>query len=362
IAQDYSVDVREIIIELSNINIIDPSKNDILKAIKIVQSKKATSDIPLFANIRKSFNRNISFESLEILINELKSNAKKHNKKSVFNIVVTTTQNTFLSSYTQTSSEYIIGSCQINSFSQLEEIIGLIDGKIDIVFYDLEFKIDDSLLMKKYLLENIKRSKLLFYNDSEIWSKAIENILLGKSTKDLPYIYLNGKTYLGMKLMNSIKSLGVKISSKLTQEKFFDFIVGTEQGEIDISFVNAIGEKTIIIDAGIGSISQDILNYCYENKIEVLRVDMRVVLESEISQKEKSSELFEKVQGVLDNEKFTIVAGGYYGKEGSIIVDSIKQPTCVIGISNGNGNVKYTLNDEEIQRIEEFELKILKGI
>ncbi len=350
---EIKIDIREVIFELSKINVIEPTKEDILKAIQIVKNSNKELMISTYKNVRKSLT-NTNCETIDFLLREIQSLAKKQNKKSVFNVVTTDTENIFISNHIQIGSLYIIGSMQIKSFSELEETIHKIDGMVDIILFDTQIKSENSLLIKEQILKNTKKSKLYFYNDLEIWTKSIENIILEKSISTSPKVYISNHTYLGIKIINRIKDLGFNIISRLDKNIKFDFIIGTSNKEIDISFIDNISDKTIVVDAKIGSITNAILDYCFANDIKVQRTDMRVVLETEILQKEKSYELYTKVQGSKNYHNCTIVAGGIYGKYGDIIVDSIENPSCVIGLSNGDGKVKYNLNDEENMKIEKF--------
>ena len=65
--------------------------------------------------------------------------------------------------------------------------------------------------------------------------------------------------------------------------------------------------------------------------------------------------MLNKIQGRKNIDGVHIVAGGLYGQYGDIIVDSIHQPSCVIGVSNGDGTVKYNLSQEEIEKIHKLE-------
>jgi len=364
LSEEHSVDIREIIIELSNINIIEPSNENILFAIFNVKKKQCNVSSNSYIRLKKSFTKTKfnNIDKLYLLIKKITTTSKKENKKSVFNIVITDRDKVFISNYIQTTNRFIIGNCQLNSINILKSFIKDIDGVVDILLCDVEFKIKESLVMKEFLLNNILKSKLYFYNDSEIWAKAIVNIILMKSKKQLTKIYLNRDTFLGKKISYLLESFGFNISYFLDSYKTFDFVIGLKENEVNKNFVKSISKNTIIIDASIGSLTKGILEYCFENKIEVMRVDMRVVVETEILQKDNSFELFNNIQGKKDFEGFSIVAGGIYGKSGEIVVDSIQKPSCVIGISNGDGSVKYSLNREEIEKVKQFEREIIRGI
>jgi 4-hydroxy-2-oxovalerate aldolase len=355
-SDDNNVDSREVIIELSKINIIEPSNKDISKAIDTIKNKDVIQSVPTFLNVRKSFTQKTKNNSqkLKTILNELISVSKKQNKKSVFNVVITNSDDIFISNYIQSSANYFIANAQVNSFEFLSKLVHEIEGKVDIILYDIEYKSEDSTKMKQFMFDYVKKSSLFLYNDSEIWAKAIENIILIKSHKSTVTIYLNEKSKLGQKIYSSLEPLNLNICNTLTTDKF-DFIVGLKKYEIDETFIKFMSKDTFLIDAGIGSITRDVIEHCMNNSILVIRVDMRVALEAEILQKEKSIELIKNIMGKKEIASINIIAGGIYGKYGDIIVDSISKPSCVIGISNGDGTVKYDLDKEEIDIVNKLE-------
>lgn len=359
-ADKNNVDPRDIIVKLSKINVIEPKEDDIEKAIRLIKNNKTQKNRSSFINIRYSFKKNSNGmeNKLKIIIEELIATAKKQNKKSVFNIVITKTNNVFLSDYIQVSKNYVIASCQINSEIMLERLIPDIDGKVDIVLYDGENKLYNSVKMRKMIENKLLKSKLFIYNDTNLWVKAIENYVLVKNNVSQPKIYVNINNELGKKLYDSFKSYGFNVLVVLNRNDKVDFLIGIEDSEIDNKYITNISKNTVIIDAGIGSVSKEIINYCHQKDIKILRVDMRIVLESEIIQKDETYNFIDKVQGRKKINDFYIVAGGYYGKEGDIVVDSINKPSCVIGIADGQGKVKYMLNNNDLERVKIFENNI----
>ena len=359
-ADKNNVDPRDIIVKLSKINVIEPKEDDIEKAIRLIKNNKTQKNRSSFINIRYSFKKNSNGmeNKLKIIIEELIATAKKQNKKSVFNIVITKTNNVFLSDYIQVSKNYVIASCQINSEIMLERLIPDIDGKVDIVLYDGENKLYNSVKMRKMIENKLLKSKLFIYNDTNLWVKAIENYVLVKNNVSQPKIYVNINNELGKKLYDSFKSYGFNVLVVLNRNDKVDFLIGIEDNEIDNKYITNISKNTVIIDAGIGSVSKEIINYCHQKDIKILRVDMRIVLESEIIQKDETYNFIDKVQGRKKINDFYIVAGGYYGKEGDIVVDSINKPSCVIGIADGQGKVKYMLNNNDLERVKIFENNI----
>jgi len=225
-ADKNNVDPRDIIVKLSKINVIEPKEDDIEKAIRLIKNNKTQKNRSSFINIRYSFKKNSNGmeNKLKIIIEELIATAKKQNKKSVFNIVITKTNNVFLSDYIQVSKNYVIASCQINSEIMLEGLIPDIDGKVDIVLYDGENKLYNSVKMRKMIENKLLKSKLFIYNDTNLWVKAIENYVLVKNNVSQPKIYVNINNELGKKLYDSFKSYGFNVLVVLNRNDKIDFL------------------------------------------------------------------------------------------------------------------------------------------
>ena len=113
---------------------------------------------------------------------------------------------------------------------------------------------------------------------------------------------------------------------------------------ISIEVLEAMKEKGIVIDAGIGTIQPEAIEHGITHGFQLYRLDMRAGLSGEITTVLETSELTNKVIGAEEYDGIRIVAGGALGRKGDIVVDSISQPTRIIGIANGHGGL---LGEEE---------------
>lgn len=367
-ADEYKIDPRDIIVKLSNINIVEPKDEDIIEAIRLILKDKNNKDYgrSFFINMRQSFfpskdeKHDFSTRKLDVIIGELVSISKKENKNSVFNIVTASTNDEFISNYIQITSLNVIGSCQINSELLLKDVLSYVDGKVDIVLYDGENKLRNSVELRRLVEESLSISKLYLYNDKDLWAKAIENYVLIKRKTHNPAIYVGMESIIGRCLYDNFMNYGFDVFTDIESGNKVDFIIGTRKNELKSSFIGNIHDNTVIIDGGIGSVAKEVIDYCHDKNIEIVRIDMRVVIESEIMQKYETDNFINAIQGRRKVGRHYIVAGGYYGKEGDIVVDSISNPTCVIGIADGKGKVKYSLDDEELNTIKHFE-NVMRG-
>jgi hypothetical protein len=67
----------------------------------------------------------------------------------------------------------------------------------------------------------------------------------------------------------------------------------------------------------------------------------------------QSHDLVTRVMGESEIDGVKVVAGGKIGSPGTIVVDSIDQPSEVIGFADGTGRIRYKpSNQDEIKRLE----------
>ena len=53
-----------------------------------------------------------------------------------------------------------------------------------------------------------------------------------------------------------------------------------------------------------------------------------------------------------------VVAGGAMGQSGDVIVDSVRHPSRVIGVCDGQGGVRFRFGNEEAERVRRVQAEI----
>lgn len=369
-ANKFKLDSRVLIVELCNHNIIELSEETICN---IAQNLKKTSNVQYninYSNKLYDIDRKIETKSLKnelkIIIDEIISLSNKYNKESIFNIVQNNkigSDDHKISKFIQETDNFIIGSCELSNENKLDEIVEALDGNVDIIFLDSEIKNKSSKKIVEYF-NKIKKTILLNYNDNEIWAKAIENLITTMKFDDKK-ILLVGKNIIMNKLFDSLSKTGLDVcyvskensDNSNLNHKNFDILVGLdfEENIISKKYIDLIHEKTVIIDGGIGNISDDVISYAVKNDISIIRTDMRFVMDSEIKSKLNSYKLLNNIMGKKTISNVKCVAGGLYGEENSVVLDSISKPKNIIGLADGKGRVKYVLSDKEKKILEKVE-------
>lgn len=386
-AEKYRVDPREVIVELCKKEVVKAPQElveDISQQLAYERNKKISLKLlnrKLLDTIKDTIPVSLE-EQIKIVIKDIKNISKKFGRKSVFNIVIPTFNNekkTFISQFIQESFLFVIGSAEVVSLEDLKRIVKTIDGEIDIVLYDAERKLPESEEMFKFITQNLKESMLLLYRDTDVWAKAIENFVL-EITKG-ENILLVGTSNLAFKLSTALADMGKSVfvfgkekfsipaSFKFISadiifletlpDKKMDIIIGIgPYPKVDLKFSSLIHNETCLIDGGIGTFSKDLIVWALERNIKVLRVDMRGVLDAEIKEKLNAYELIHSIGGKTYIKGIECVAGGYYGRKGAVVLDSIKNPKYIVGICDGEGKVKYLLNKAERRFVKKVEKEI----
>ena len=371
IAQKYNVDPRDLIIRTSEIekNII---KEELVEDLAS-KVKKETNDSRLFWNINYNF-KNINFENKTLsniaktVALELVSLSKKTGKQSLFTIAGTLNKNMKNSSFPfiRQNIAYIIGNAEVVSISQAIEIANSIDGYIDYILVDVDNQNGHFQDLYKNINNTVKKSIVLPYKDSDAHVNAVDSFLA-----QILYNIINiriiivGNNSMSEKLSVKLKERGAVVINKdknaVLESETADVIVALTPYEysVSISMVKSLTKNGIIIDAGPGCIRKDVIEYINNAGICMYRIDMRAGLSGEVINVIETYELTSKIMGKRQINSVNIVAGGYIGKKGDIVVDSIATPSRVIGVADGKGKL---IAVEDISQYVDLIKKVKLGI
>ncbi len=327
-------------------------------------------------------------ERLKIVLNELLTLSKVYKKPTVFTIGIAPRKReieTVFFPFIRESSLSVIGNAEVNNLEEAKEIVKIIDGIVDYIFIDDEKKSSKLLKLTSEIKSMVKDSIVLTYKDNDAWVEATDALvslfLDDNLNKNILIITINNLSLkLAIKLcergsntflmdnLNKIDTITEMVNAlnfilppecpskiqycdKLSDNIHFDVIIGFSIDEtvIDLEFIKKITPKTIIIDAGIGSLSESAIKYALDNDIIIFRLDMRAGLSGNIINVIETYDLKENVYGMKKFQDFNIVAGGYFGLKGDIVVDSITNPIKVIGVADGKGHL---LSRDQIKKFE----------
>jgi hypothetical protein len=113
----------------------------------------------------------------------------------------------------------------------------------------------------------------------------------------------------------------------------------------------------IVLDVGKGSICEDAIESALKDGVTIIRSDISAALYGFISQKQRMQTTLENHIGKRNVGEITVVAGGMFGREGDVVVDSISNPRFIQGVADGRGDLKRVLSkadSDSINKVKEY--------
>ena len=339
--------------------------------------------------------------SLERILNEILTLSEIRKKTTVFTIGIAPRKREdeeIFFPFIRESSLSVIGNVEVNNLEEAKNIVKIIDGIVDYILIDDEKKSKELYHLTSEIKKIVKDSIVLTYKDSDAWVEAtdalislflddnlnktiliftINNLSIKLAIKLCERgsnVYLIEKANENNNFKRTIESLNFilpkECPSKIHFNEIppnniqFNVVIGFSINEpvINLDFIKTLTINTIILDAGIGSISEDAIKYALDNNFNIFRLDMRAGLSGNIINIIETFDLKENVYGKRKFLQYNIVAGGFFGLRGDIVVDSIKNPTKVIGVADGKGHLMISRQSAEYQeRIKNVEEHFIKN-
>lgn len=131
-------------------------------------------------------------------------------------------------------------------------------------------------------------------------------------------------------------------SDPLYSTFFADIIVGCTAGVpvINSTMIQVMKKNGLVVDIGKGCILPDAIEKAAELEVPVIRCDITSALDGVITAIIRNDLIMEKLFGRHEVASgLYLVSGGYMGRKGDIIVDNYLDPTRIIGIANGSGDI-----------------------
>jgi 4-hydroxy-2-oxovalerate aldolase len=393
ISKTKNVDIRELIIAVGTGN----GKNineEMVSAIAsgLVTKKEKMSNSTLIKRAIDSYQKEFSstairLPSISSLATELNSIAKKSGQTSVLTITKALRSNNSKPSapYIRLTDTTIIGNIEIETTAGLDETLTQIDGSVDFIL------MDDSLI-GEFSNKKEYTSKLLYYSESNVQINALEAylnnlnlhqsglkfILSGVNATSLSVaeqlIAKNISVYLqdddATLLQSALDLLNQRIhlfsrtgssakAAKAQPGEAVNGIIGfkVSEGKELSQFIKNIASTGFIIDANIGSFTEELIKEARACNLPIYRLDMRAGLAAEVCLRLETFKLLNHV-GQNFIEEVPVVAGGIIGELGMIVLDSLSKPTKIIGVANGRGgllsNTEERVYYEHIEKVRGY--------
>lgn len=271
------------------------------------------------------------------------------------------------------SHDFVSCSLIIRDAEQLLDICAFADGKADYIFIDAENKTPKSPSFAALARSIVQRSRVKTYKGNDITVLACD-LLISHLLPDLSQVKaaVIGAGNIGSKLALILAERGAHVSlcrrddkgpllanalnvikhkyatgrltsdvSLLEASKGAHLLIGLTQGfpVITEEMIAALSPKAVVIDGGIGTLHEEAVRKANALGYQVYRLDIRIAFPFVISSILYTEKFMNETAGRIARDGKYYVAGGVIGEKGDIVVDSIHNPSRIIGIADGKGGI-----------------------
>jgi 4-hydroxy 2-oxovalerate aldolase len=361
-ARQYRVDVRDLIVSLCEHDQVDAPDGLLHELSQQIAAQK----LPRLLRTRV-FSGNHSppselADSLEQLVREIHAAAVKAGKFSAVNIVSVDEPSEFtrVSANVYHSPTHVIGSVAVAFNASVDKLLNSLEGRVDVVLFDIDcigFSATQHLNTAKKLLQ---KTLLLTYSDSTIWIDAVEGQVVRLLKEDVQGITITilGENGLSDRLCEKLSSRGALIrrsesldASECPQTSKLVILWPSRRQTFTMENLRGLQPGTWLLDAFIGSTSCDCFDALRAAGVLPVRVNIWPVLAAALLAAHESARVCADDTGWGRIAGVTVVAGGAIGAAGDIIVDSLKDPTRVLGIADGTGRVLFHYAEHEAEKV-----------
>lgn len=344
-AQKYSIDPRRLIIEVSEINRVhvtpELAEATALRIRENMQkSRPYNVDIMFNTNIIKGKTSEKPIEQIQLIVSEMLSQSKKTGKESVFSITLSKAVRTVFP-FVRQSPSFVIGNAEASDINEARSLVETLDGKVDWLLLDESCP----MLRESGFEKHIRKSNFTWYSEERTLRLSVGTLLSRKRQEGYVLILSDNENMEIMKL--SLKQQGISVVSNNVIRKDNNELskvtaivsFGAEYArDLTAVHVPLLPRHAVIYAARPDSFSSSFWEAVLAEGLYVCRVDSRTGFSAEISLVIETKKMV-SVMGSAMLSGVHVVAGGLIGRLGSVVVDSIKNPTRVIGIADGLGGI-----------------------
>ncbi len=373
-ARKHGVDVRDLIVRLCQEDLI-AAPDDLLESLAEELASIKRSNTLSISSLRTGGSRSLhGSQALVDLLNQLRHLAAKSGRFSVVNAVIAENalDEIAVSGNIQQTATHVIGSVAYLSNQHLETILGCVDGKVDLLLLDVDRKPLGPLDPAAVAVRSLQKTILLTYLDSRVWADAVEAQvvrLLGEQLEHLP-IVIAGDHHKSRLVALMMAERGARVTL-LTTGSFQSsppspgirgittITAGTAEAGNQIEEARMVvvwpGDRpwfgkteasrismgAHVLDASMGRFMIEAAEEVESRNGQLARLNMWPTLAGALLGAHESKRICMESMGRATVAGVPVVAGGAMGRKGDVIVDSIREPSRVIGIADGRGAIVF---------------------
>ncbi len=404
-AQKYHLDVRDLIVRLCQEDQIAAPDGLLERLSRELATERMPRVVTMPAFGIQNKKKLQGSEALLWLLKQIRPRAVKAGKFSTLNIVIAEQpqDEIAVSGNIQSTPTHMVGSVTLTTDDQLKSVLAAADGEVDVVFLDVDRKLFGPNSAAQIARQHLQKSLLLTYLDSQVWITAVEDQivrLLGESLDEKKLVIAGDhpkSRFLAFRLTerrakvtilaaHNDQTLAAEVSalgclsfdpahfeiSRLTSDSP-DVIGKLNQARLVVVWPKGepwfgsdqaqhLTAGTHLLDAGIGSILADGQKQARQCGAALIRVNVWPSLAGTLSAAHESARVYQESHGWERMAGVPVIAGGALGEYGDIIVDSVRQPTRVIGVSDGRGGVIFNYGEQEYEGVRKVAEEINRRI
>mgnify|MGYP000572022550 CR=1 FL=1 len=370
VAEEYALDVRDLIVAVSKVDLVDLSYDTISETAETLAASDDTTTLERRTSYL-SHSRPIEQgtdaaedRSPESFARRVDRTARKYGKTSVLSVTpafeeISNPRPTVL----HRSDQAILGNIQVTDEKQAGEVLDAVDNCVDTLAVDVAYS---------NTTDGGAESRVVSFDDRLAVARAIAYFVDETVDTTDPNIAVIGSHPVVESVLNVFNNRNWLVSlysgtsgherrSCVTVVDTVDTAVADanvlvafshrDDPSVDDDIVAKLPSECTLLDAGIRSISRDAIEFATDRDLDVYRSDTRAGYISEIECALITRELFDTVLGSRRIDGTQIVAGGVIGDRGDVVVDAVQDPDHVFGIADGVGGLKESLSSEERERM-----------
>lgn len=324
--------------------------------------------------------------------------AKKSGKISIFSIANTANRNNapLLFPAIRETDATIAGNVLVTSKEQIEQVLEIVDGLVDVILMDTEAKTAGFENGEKIFQKRVKKSRLLTFKPNDLTADALDALvaqiaspLSGKKAAVI------GAGNVGSKIALKLVERGIDVvltrrnkealqkisdginaikparelaktswtADNLEASRGVDLLIGVSNGVAVVTkeMVMAMQSSGTIIDVGNGALFPEAVQEANRRGIAVLCLFTKPAYEGAIKTIFETQKLIQRINR-RSIGSFSILSGGVLGEKGDIIVDDVRNPKRILAIADGRGDVMPDIQDPSFRKnIEAVEAMIGEG-
>jgi len=315
----------------------------------------------------------MNFNDMENLASNIEGHAFRQGCVSAFTLTAfpDETAEDLILHITRECDGLVYGNAEVNTLEAFGQCVSALDGRVDYIVYDtgLKFDVTEFTSGKSKPVKSI----ILPYSDLSVWVESVRYMLLARvpdlKSKNIVLVGLEHTDDLLLaRLSVDLSGHSGRLAIHFHDAEYAEEerkLLDSEYSDADIIIGAAIysqvitseqlelcGKPVLIVDAGIGTLTPEAAEYTRTQKFDLLRVDNRAAMAGMLFSLIQSYDLVTRVMGRGEIDGVDVVAGGVIGSSGTIVLDSIDNPTMAIGFADGTGRIRYQpLDDNEAEKL-----------